>query len=224
MQDLKAKDTWMVFRIIGEFVEGFDTLRDVGPAVSVFGSARLQPGDRYYDLAVEIGRELAKDGWAVITGGGPGIMEAASKGAAEAGGTSVGLNIKLPFEESANGFSTVSVDFDYFFARKVMFIRYAQAYVVLPGGFGTLDELTEALTLIQTNKIRNFPVVLVGSEFWRGWLDRARTSLVGLGTIDPADLDLMQVADSADEVLDLVRAGALAGREDQPTSPDVAAH
>ncbi len=224
MQDLKAKDTWMVFRIIGEFVEGFDTLRDVGPAVSVFGSARLQPGDRYYDLAVEIGRELAKDGWAVITGGGPGIMEAASKGAAEAGGTSVGLNIKLPFEESANGFSTVSVDFDYFFARKVMFIRYAQAYVVLPGGFGTLDELTEALTLIQTNKIRNFPVVLVGSEFWRGWLDWARTSLVGLGTIDPADLDLMQVADSADEVLDLVRAGALAGREDQPTSPDVAAH
>jgi len=221
MQDLKAKDTWMVFRIIGEFVEGFDTLRDVGPAVSVFGSARLQPGDRYYDLAVEIGRELAKDGWAVITGGGPGIMEAASKGAAEAGGTAVGLNIKLPFEESSNGFSTLSVDFDYFFARKVMFIRYAQAYVVLPGGFGTLDELTEALTLIQTNKISNFPVVLVGTAFWRGWLEWARTSLVDLGTIDSADLDRMQLADSADEVLDLVRAGALAGTESQRLSSDV---
>ena len=134
MKDLKAKDTWMVFRIIGEFVEGFDTMRGVGPAVSVFGSARTRPGEAPYEQAVEIGGELAKDGWAVLTGGGPGIMEAACKGAAEAGGKAVGLNIKLPFEEDSNRYANLTVDFDYFFARKVMFIRYSQAYVVLPGG------------------------------------------------------------------------------------------
>lgn len=209
MKDLRAKDTWMVFRIIGEFVEGFDTMRDVGPAVSVFGSARTRPGDASYELAVDIGRELAKDGWAVLTGGGPGIMEAACKGAAEVGGKAVGLNIKLPFEEASNGFANITVDFDYFFARKVMFIRYAQAYVVLPGGFGTLDELTEALTLIQTNKIENFPVVLVGREFWTGWVEWARTALVGQGTISPDDLDLMTIADTAEDVLRIIRESAV---------------
>lgn len=220
MKDLKAKDTWMVFRIIGEFVEGFDTMRGVGPAVSVFGSARTRPGEAPYEQAVEIGGELAKDGWAVLTGGGPGIMEAACKGAAEAGGKAVGLNIKLPFEEDSNRYANLTVDFDYFFARKVMFIRYSQAYVVLPGGFGTLDELTEALTLIQTNKIENFPVVLVGREFWTGWVEWARTALVAQGTISAEDVDLFQIADSTEEVMRIIRESAVLASSEAPTTSE----
>ena len=207
MKDLKSSDTWMVFKIMGEFVEGFETLRTLGPAVSVFGGSRFTEDSPYYTLGVEVGRKLAKAGFAVITGGGPGIMEAGCKGAAGEGGEAVGLNIKLPFEQDANTFSTIKVDFDYFFARKVMFMRYAQAYVVLPGGFGTMDEFFEALTLIQTNKIRNFPVVLVGSDFWGGLLDWMGDRMVALGTISSDDRHIYSVVDTADEVLEVVQQG-----------------
>ncbi|MAG56743.1 MAG: TIGR00730 family Rossman fold protein [Planctomycetes bacterium] len=203
--DLKTKDTWMVFRIMGEFVEGFETLRDLGPAVSVFGSARTQPDHPGYQLARDVGGALAREGYAVVTGGGPGIMAASCRGAVEAGGQAVGLNIKLPFEEKANSFASISVDFDYFFARKVMFMRYSQALVALPGGFGTLDELFEALTLIQTNKSSTFPVILVGRDFWGGLMDWIRNQLVEAGAISPGDPNLMHLVDTAEEVVAALR-------------------
>ena len=207
MKDLKASDTWMVFKIMGEFVEGFETLRKLGPAVSVFGGARFEEGDEQYHLGRAIGAKLAAAGFAVITGGGPGVMEACCRGASEAGGEAVGLNIKLPFEQDSNPYATIKVDFDYFFARKVMFMRYAQAYVVLPGGFGTMDELFEALTLVQTNKIKNFPIVLVGREFWSGLLEWLRATMVPAGTISAEDLSIYTLVDTPEEVLEAVRSG-----------------
>jgi uncharacterized protein (TIGR00730 family) len=207
MKDLKGRDTWMVFKIMGEFVEGFETLRDLGPAVSIFGGARFKEGDPTYRLAVDVAERLANAGYAVITGGGPGVMEAANRGAALAGAKSVGLNIKLPFEQGANPFANIKIDFDYFFARKVMFMRYAQAYVCLPGGFGTLDEVSEALTLIQTAKIRNFPVVLVGRKFWRGLVEWLKDSMIPMGTIAASDLSLFSIVDDPDEVVEAVEKG-----------------
>jgi uncharacterized protein (TIGR00730 family) len=211
MKDLKGRDTWMVFKIMGEFVDGFETLRELGPAVSIFGGARFKPDDPHYRLAVDVAERVAQAGYSVITGGGPGIMEAANRGAALAGAKSVGLNIKLPMEQGSNPFVNIKVDFDYFFARKVMFMRYAQAYVCLPGGFGTLDEVSEALTLIQTAKIRNFPVILVDRAFWKGFVDWVRGVLIPLKTIAPEDLDLLQLVDTPDEVVEIIRRSRNAG-------------
>ncbi|MDX2283464.1 MAG: TIGR00730 family Rossman fold protein [Bacteroidia bacterium] len=195
----------MVFKIMAEFVEGFEKMSEIGPCVSIFGSARIKPGAPYYLLASEIAAKLTQAGFGIITGGGPGIMEAGNKGAFEAGGTSVGLNIELPFEQHANPYiePDKNIDFNYFFVRKVMFVKYAQGFVVLPGGFGTLDELFEALTLIQTHKIDRFPVVLVGSEFWSGLIAWIRSTLLeAFGNVSPEDLELFTVVDSADEVVE----------------------
>jgi uncharacterized protein (TIGR00730 family) len=190
-----SNDMWRVLRIQSEFVEGFGTLATLGPAVSVFGSARISRDDPAYALTEDIGRRLAEAGFAVITGGGPGLMEAANKGAAEAGGLSVGLGIELPREQGLNPYVELGVDFRYFFARKTMFVKYAQGFIVMPGGFGTLDELFEALTLVQTGKVTSFPIVLVGTEFWGGLLDWVRASLLAAGTISATDLDLVTVTD-----------------------------
>jgi uncharacterized protein (TIGR00730 family) len=198
--DLTA-DSWRVFRIMGEFVEGFDTLARVGPAVSVFGSARSGPDDPYYVAAEETGRRLAQAGFAVITGGGPGIMEAANKGAFEAGGTSIGCNIELPFEQGMNEYVRIAINFRYFFVRKTMFVKYAEAFVIFPGGFGTMDELFEALTLIQTGKVRDFPVVLFGAQYWAGLVDWLEKSMLGEGKISPPDLNLFTVTDSPEETV-----------------------
>jgi uncharacterized protein (TIGR00730 family) len=195
-------------RIRDELVKGYEALGRLGRAVSVFGSARTPPGHPDYALARETAQRLGEAGFAVITGGGPGIMEAANRGAKEAGATSVGLNIDLPFEQGANAYQDISLRFHYFFTRKVMFVRFASAFVFFPGGFGTLDELFEALLLIQTNKIRHFPVVLVGSSYWAGLTDWLRERLVADGMIAPSDLDLFTVTDDPDEVVARVRAGA----------------
>jgi uncharacterized protein (TIGR00730 family) len=200
-------DPWRVFRIMGEFVEGFDTLAGLGPAVSVFGSARVAPDDPWYAAAEETSRRFVEEGFAVITGGGPGIMEAANKGAAEADGQSVGCNIELPFEQGMNAWVRTAVNFRYFFVRKTMFVKYAAGFVIFPGGFGTLDELFEALTLIQTRKVRNFPVVLMGEEYWRGMLTWIRETMAAEGKISADDMDLMHVTDSpAAAVSHVVRA------------------
>ena len=200
-----AAESWRVFRIMSEFVEGFETLSSLSGAVSVFGSART-PGDHpVYAEAEATGRLLAERGRPVITGGGPGVMEAANKGAFEAGGCSVGLNIALPMEQAPNPYQTVKLDFDYFFCRKVMFVKYARAFVIFPGGFGTMDEFFESLTLIQTLKIEPFPVVCVGSRFWGGLLDWVRATLCeGYATISPEDLDLVHVTDDVEEAVTLV--------------------
>ncbi|GAA4944334.1 TIGR00730 family Rossman fold protein [Streptomonospora halophila] len=198
-------DPWRVLRIQSEFVEGFGLLSEVGHAVSVFGSARTKPGTSYYDLGQEIGTKLASSGYAVITGGGPGVMEAANRGAQDAGGTSIGLGIELPFEQSLNDFIDIGVTFRYFFVRKTMFVKYSQAFVVLPGGFGTLDELFESITLVQTGKVTRFPVVLVGTEFWSGLRDWIRNTLLEEGTISPGDPDLLHLTDDPDEVVEIVR-------------------
>jgi uncharacterized protein (TIGR00730 family) len=200
MEDLAKSDTWRVFRIMAELVEGFEALNNIGPAVTIFGSARLKPGTPYYDKCLRVSEGLAQDGFAVISGGGPGIMEAANKGAQNANGTSVGLNIELPMEQTPNPFQDVRVEFRYFFVRKMMFVKYAVAYVIFPGGFGTMDELFEALTLIQTRKIRAFPVVLVGKEYWQGMIDWLRKSMLDMGAIDPEDIDLMHIVDEPEEV------------------------
>jgi uncharacterized protein (TIGR00730 family) len=200
-------DPWRVFRIMGEFVEGFDTLADLGPAVSIFGSARVAPDDRWYAAAEETGRLFVEEGFAVITGGGPGIMEAANKGAAEAGGDSVGCNIELPFEQGMNRYVKTAVNFRYFFVRKTMFVKYAAGFLIFPGGFGTLDELFEALTLIQTGKVRHFPVVMMGRDYWSGMLTWLADVMAGEGKIAPADLDLLLVTDSpAEAVAHVLRA------------------
>ena len=215
-------DPWRTLRIMSEFVEGFDALAVVGPAVTIFGSARTHEGERDYDLAREIGRLLAGQGYAVITGGGPGVMEAANRGCREGGGLSVGCNIELPHEQSINPYVDLGVEFRYFFVRKTMFVKYADAFVILPGGFGTLDELMEALTLIQTGKIRHFPVVLVGSEYWTGFLDWMRTTLTAAGTIAPEDLELIQVTDEPAEVVRIVREHArLANSERTLDEPEL---
>lgn len=202
--EIKAASSWQIFKIIAEFVEGFEKLSRIGPCVSIFGSARTASTHPYYLLAEEIGKKLTEKGYGVITGGGPGIMEAGNKGAKLAGGKSVGLNIDLPFEQFSNPYidSDKLINFDYFFVRKLMFIKYAQGFVVLPGGFGTLDELFEALTLIQTRKTGRFPVVLVGTNYWKGLIDWLKgTMLEQERNINPADLDLMAVVDTADEAV-----------------------
>lgn len=203
----RGKDTWTIFKIMAEFVEGFETLSEIGPCVSVFGSARTKPGTRYYELGVDVARKLTEAGFGVITGGGPGIMEAGNKGAMEAGGASVGLNIELPFEQFSNVYidRDKSIDFNYFFVRKVMFTKYAQGFVVLPGGFGTLDELFEALTLIQTKKISRFPVVLVGHDFWDGLVDWLENHVLKVaGNISPDDMFLFSVVDTAEEAVECI--------------------
>ncbi|WP_159940360.1 MULTISPECIES: TIGR00730 family Rossman fold protein [unclassified Nocardiopsis] len=197
-------DPWRVLRIQSEFVEGFGLLSELPSAVSVFGSARIRPGDRYYDLGVEVGAKLARAGYATITGGGPGMMEAANKGAQEAGGLSVGLGIELPFEQTLNDYIDMGMTFRYFFVRKTMFVKYSQAFVVLPGGFGTLDELFEAATLVQTRKVTRFPIVLVGTEFWGGMRDWIRGSLMENGLIKEEDMELVQAVDDPDEVIDII--------------------
>lgn len=195
-QQPTAEDPWRLFRIMAEFVDGFDTMSRVAPAVSIFGSARTPPTDPYYAKAEQLARELVGMGFAVITGGGPGIMEAANKGAKESGGISVGLNIFLPTEQLANPYQTISLDFRYFFCRKVMFVKYAEAFVCFPGGFGTLDEFFESMTLIQTGKAERFPVLLIGSEYWKPLLDWMAARLIGEnGFIDPGDLELCEITD-----------------------------
>lgn len=205
--DIKANDSWAVFKIMSEFVQGFETLSRIGPCVSIFGSARTKPDNKYYQYAVEIAEKLTQFGYGVITGGGPGIMEAGNKGAQQAGGKSVGLNIDLPFEQNHNPYidRDKMLDFDYFFVRKVMFIKYAQGFVVLPGGFGTLDELFEALTLIQTQKIGKFPIVLVGSNFWTGLIDWVKKVLLEEhANINKEDLDLFKIVDTPDEAVAVI--------------------
>ena len=197
-------DTWRVFRIMGEFVQGFEELAHVTNGVSIFGSARTPPDDPVYKAAQETGALLAHAGFAVITGGGPGIMEAANRGAFEAGGTSVGCNIELPHEQKGNDYTTLSLKFKYFFVRKMMFVKYSDAFIIFPGGFGTLDELFEALTLIQTRKIRNFPVVLYGSEYWRGMIDWIKGPVLGKGMIDEEDLRRLHLTDTPAEIVEII--------------------
>jgi uncharacterized protein (TIGR00730 family) len=197
----KTKDAWRALRILSEFVEGFDTLADLPPAVSVFGSARSKPDSPEYALAEKLGGALARAGYAVITGGGPGVMEAANKGVAEAGGLSVGLGIELPFEQGINEWVDLGIDFRYFFARKTMFVKYAQAFVVLPGGFGTMDELFEAMTLVQTRKVTRFPVVLMGTWYWGGLINWMRDTMAADGKISPHDLELLHLTDDIDEAV-----------------------
>ncbi len=199
-----GRESWRVFRIMGEFVEGFDELNHLGPAVTVFGSARTQPEDPFYHECVKTARLLGEAGFNIITGGGPGMMEAANKGAQEAGVCSVGLNIELPFEQEGNHHADLAIHFRYFFVRKTMFVKYAQAFVIFPGGFGTLDELFESLTLIQTQKIKHFPVVLFGTDYWAGLLDWLKNTLEAEGKISPGDLDLFTVTDSPEEVVEHV--------------------
>jgi len=202
------QDPWRVHRITSEFVAGFETLAEVGPAVAVFGSARTKPDTPEYAAAVEVGRLLAKAGYAVITGGGPGAMEAGNRGAVEGDGLSVGLGIELPFEQGINDYVDLGLNFRYFFVRKTMFVKYARGFIVLPGGFGTLDELFEALTLVQTQKVTSFPIVLFGSDYWSGLLSWLRTSVVGGGKASLADLDLLHVTDSPQEAVELIRAAS----------------
>lgn len=200
-QEIKVTDSWQIFKIMAEFVDGFEKLAKIGPCVSIFGSARTGKDNKYYEMAVEIGQLLTERGYGVITGGGPGIMEAGNKGAFEAGGKSVGLNIELPFEQFHNRYIDRDklMEFDYFFVRKVMFMKYSQGYIVLPGGFGTLDELFEAITLIQTGKIARFPIVLVGSEYWKGLLEWVENTILEEKNINPEDLNLYRIVDTAEE-------------------------
>jgi uncharacterized protein (TIGR00730 family) len=205
IDDLKLGESWRLFKIMGEFVEGVEGLHDLGPAVSIFGSARTPDNDPQYQLAQTIAALFVKNGFSVITGGGGGIMEAANRGAADAGGTSVGLNIRLPFEQQPNPYATVQMEFNYFFIRKVMFIKYAAAYVVMPGGFGTLDELFEVMTLVQTRRIRPFPIILVGSDYWGGLLAWIRDQLLSQTMISPTDLDIIQVLDDPQAIVGAVK-------------------
>ncbi|HEX7746630.1 MAG TPA: TIGR00730 family Rossman fold protein [Micromonosporaceae bacterium] len=222
--DWKTKDAWRALRILSEFVEGFDTLADLPPAVSVFGSARSKPDSEECQLAEAVGAALARAGYAVITGGGPGVMEAANRGATEVGGLSVGLGIELPFEQGINGWVDLAIDFRYFFARKTMFVKYAQGFVVLPGGFGTMDELFEALTLVQTGKVTRFPVVLMGEDYWRGLLDWLRDTMAASGKIGHSDLDLLCVTDDIDTaVRHIVEADAELAAEQEAVRETAAA-
>ena len=205
--EIKTNDSWAIFKIMGEFVSGFEKMSKIGPCVSIFGSARTKPENKYYKLAEDVARKIVEAGYGVITGGGPGIMEAGNKGAHLGGGTSVGLNIELPFEQHDNPYidHDKSLDFDYFFVRKVMFVKYSQGFVVMPGGFGTLDELFEAMTLIQTHKIGKFPIILVGSDFWKGLLQWIKTTLLEANNnISEKDLDLIHLVDSSEEVIKIL--------------------
>ncbi len=204
---IKTNDSWAIFKIMGEFVNGYEKLSQIGPCVSIFGSARTKPDNKYYKLTEDIAKKIVDHGYGIITGGGPGVMEAGNKGAHLAGGTSVGLNIHLPFEQHDNPYidNDKNINFDYFFVRKVMFVKYSQGFVVMPGGFGTLDELFEAITLIQTNKIDKFPIILVGRDFWSGLIDWVRTTLLdSFQNISSGDIDIIQVVDTADEVIEIL--------------------
>ncbi len=203
-KESQAHSSWQIFKIMAEFVDGFEAMSRIGPCISIFGSARTQPGNRYYELAVQISRRLSEEGFGIITGGGPGIMEAANKGATEAGGKSVGLNIDLPFEQHANPFidRDKSLQFDFFFVRKVMFVKYSQAFIMMPGGFGTMDEFFEVATLIQTNKFKQSPMILVGSDYWGGllrWMKEVMGEMEH--NINPEDLDLIKVFDTVEDVV-----------------------
>ncbi|MFA5355832.1 MAG: TIGR00730 family Rossman fold protein [Candidatus Omnitrophota bacterium] len=202
---LFSEDPWRVFRIMSEFVDGFEVLSEIGKAVSIFGSGRVKSGNKYYKIAEEIAYLLAKEGYAVITGSGPGIMEASNKGAKRAGGHSVGLNIQLPAEQRSNKYVDTLLDFRYFFVRKVMFVKYARAFVIMPGGYGTLDEFTEAITLIQTKRIPRFPVVLFGSEYWNGMLKWLRETVLEEGNIKKEDLDIFTVVDEPKQVITAIK-------------------
>ncbi len=198
---LSIEESWRIFRIMAEFVESIEELSTLRNAVSIFGSARVKPGDSCYQQAEYLSRRLAEKGFSVITGGGPGVMEAANKGASEGGGKSVGMNIRLPFEQKPNPYSNVSIDYKYFFIRKVMFVKYAVAYVIFPGGYGTLDELFEALTLIQTRRIKSFPVVLLGSSYWKGLMEWMSDTMLKENMILPEDLDLIRITDDPEEAV-----------------------
>ncbi len=205
IDDLKLGEAWRLFKIMGEFVEGIERLHDIGPAVTFFGSARIKEDDPIYKKTEEIAALFAKNNFAVITGGGAGVMEAGNRGAIKAGGTSVGLNIVLPFEQKPNEYSNVKLEFKYFFIRKVMFVKYAAAYIIMPGGFGTLDELFEAITLIQTHRIKPFPVILVGSDYWSGLLEWIKSTLLEHHNISDNDLDILQVMDDPEEIVKAVK-------------------
>jgi uncharacterized protein (TIGR00730 family) len=205
IDDFKIGESWRLFKIMGEFVEGVEALHNIGPAVSIFGSARIKPTDPIYKQAEEIAARFVQNNFAVITGGGGGVMAAANKGAAEAGGTSVGLNINLPFEQKPNRYANVTLEFDYFFIRKVMFVKYAHAYIILPGGFGTLDELFESVTLIQTRRIKPLPVILVGSHYWSGLIDWIKSRLLAEKRISAEDVDILQVMDDPEEIVQTVK-------------------
>ncbi len=204
--EIKTYDSWQIFKIMAEFVQGFERMSKIGPCVSVFGSARTKPAARHYKMAEEVAYLLTKKGFGIITGGGPGIMEAANKGAHFAGGKSVGLNIKLPFEQQANPFIDPEylIEFDYFYVRKVMFMKYAQGYIVLPGGFGTLDEMFEAITLIQTAKLVHFPIVLVDKNYWAGLVDWIKERLMEEGNISPDDIHILKVVDTPEEAVEII--------------------
>jgi uncharacterized protein (TIGR00730 family) len=202
--ETKAHSSWQIFKIMAEFVQGFETLAKIGPCVSIFGSARTKPGHKYYELTVEVARRLAQEGFGIITGGGPGIMEAANKGASLASGKSVGLNIDLPFEQTQNPFidGDTSINFDYFFVRKVMFTKYAQAFIMMPGGWGTMDEFFEVATLIQTRKFTQTPMICMGATYWKGLFDWMRETMQDVeGNISPGDLEMIKIFDTVDEVV-----------------------
>jgi uncharacterized protein (TIGR00730 family) len=205
INDITVKDTWRMFHIMAEFVEGFEALAEYHPSVTIFGSSQVKDGDEVYQKAERIGQLLAENGFGVITGGGPGVMEAANRGAALAGGKSIGLNIELPLEQTPNPYTNINLSFHYFFVRKVMFIKYAVAYIILPGGFGTMDELFESITLIQTHKIRPFPVILVGSEYWKGLFDWIKGVVLKGGKISPEDLDILQLVDEPEEIIKTIK-------------------
>lgn len=204
--EIKTEDSWHIFKIVSEFVMGFENMAKIGPCVSIFGSARTKPGTPYYLLAEEIAHKITEKGYGIITGGGPGIMEAGNKGASKGKGKSVGLNIDLPFEQHFNAYidSDKNLNFDYFFVRKVMFVKYSQGFVVMPGGFGTMDELFEALTLIQTNKIGRFPIILVGKDYWCGLIDWIKNVMLKDGNVSPEDMDLITVAENPDAVVKIL--------------------
>ena len=205
MEDLKIEDPWRVLRIMSEFVEGFEQFSKIGPAITIFGSARTQKTNRLYKDADKTAKLLVKEGYAIITGGGPGIMEAGNKGAAEAKGTSIGLNIELPFEQKPNPFINKLINFHYFFCRKMMFLKYAKAFVIFPGGYGTLDELFESLTLIQTKRMPKFPVIFYGSKYWKGLVEWLKEALLGDGNIDEEDLNIFQIVDKPEDVIKIIK-------------------
>ncbi len=205
VDDLTIKDTWRVFLILSEFIEGFETMPEVYPAVTFFGSARSRPNSATYKMTEKLAQLLVKNGFNIVSGGGPGVMEAANKGAAKAGGKSVGLNIRLPTEQRPNKYANIRLDFKYFFIRKVMFVKYAVAYIIMPGGFGTLDELFEALTLIQTKRIKPFPVILMDSEYWKGLIDWMKDTLLREKTISKSDLDIFHLTDDPEEAVAIIK-------------------
>ena len=205
INEMTVRDTWRMFHILAEFVEGFEALAECHPAVTIFGSARAKPGDEIYQKAEKIAQLLAENGFSVITGGGPGVMEAANKGASSGGGKSIGLNIQLPLEQEPNPYANIRLNFRYFFIRRVMFVKYAMAYVIFPGGFGTMDELFESLTLIQTHKIKAFPVILVGSDYWKGLLDWMNEVVLKDGKISDSDIDILQLIDEPTEIVKVIK-------------------